>query len=97
MLFRMAFMGEENSPWCKENIVDLVVIEPVKHVKFVGVDLTDLSLGLASTSGCRGLDYMIFEVFVFSQMCFVLAFTQLPLSLMRLGIAIPLLPSSLLF
>lgn len=45
----------------------VVIYEPVKHVKFVGVKLTDLSLDLVSPSGRRGLGCMISKVFLVSQ------------------------------
>ena len=56
------------SPWNTETIVGLVVIyEPVKHVKFVEVKLTDLSLDLVSPSECRVLCCKISEVFLVSE------------------------------
>lgn len=51
----MAFSGEKNSA------------EPVKHVTFVGVKLTDLSLDLVSSSGCSELGYMLSKVFHVSE------------------------------
>ena len=62
------FWGRKNSLWHKDSIVSLVVTyEPVKHAKFVGVKLTDLSLDLVSPSGRRGLGCMLSEAFLVSE------------------------------
>lgn len=66
-VFQDGFSGGKSSPWHKDIIVIPVVIyEPAKHVKFIGVKLTDLSLDLVSPSGCRGLGCMISEAFIVS-------------------------------
>lgn len=41
--------------------------ESVKHVTFVGVKLTDLSLDLVSPPGRSGLGYMLSKVFLVSE------------------------------
>lgn len=67
-VFQDGFSGGIYSARHTETIVGLVVIyELVKHVKFVGVKLTDLSLDLVSPSGCRVLCYKISEIFLVSE------------------------------
>lgn len=67
-VFQDGFSRGRNSPWHKENMVGPVIIyEPVKHVTFVGVKLTDLSVDLVSPSGYRGLGCAISKVFLVSE------------------------------
>lgn len=45
-----------------------IIYEPVKHVKFVGVKLTDLSLDLVSPPGRGGLGSVLSEGLLVSEM-----------------------------
>lgn len=63
-VFQDGFSRAKTIPHGIRRALWAIIYEPMKHVKFVGVKLTDLSLDLGFPSGCRGLGHMLSEVFL---------------------------------
>lgn len=65
--FQDGFSGGRKFPMALRTALWAIIYEPVKHVNFAGVKLTDLSLGLVSPSGRRGLGHVLSEVLLTSE------------------------------